>query len=220
LTDVAAQFNLTNRELADRNNLKVTSNLITGTRLNLVANADSSSSKDSAGKLADKASDSAATNAKSSTIKTDDYTIKRGDTLAKIASRYNLSVGSLAKLNDIPATTSLLVGDTISVPAIELPNKKSSAKDDKSSADKTPTSDYKVRSGETLARIAAKHGLTVVALADLNDIPADTRIQAGDTISIPEPENSSEEKESSLVMCCNRPRMGSIQVIIVSLVFF
>ncbi|WP_410211163.1 LysM peptidoglycan-binding domain-containing protein [Aquirhabdus sp.] len=196
LTDVAAQFNLTNRELADRNNLKVTSNLITGTRLNLVANTDSATSKDSTGKLADKVSDSTASNAKSSTIKTDDYTIKRGDTLAKIASRYNLSVGNLAKLNDIPATTSLLVGDTISVPAIELPNKKSSAKDDKPSTEKTPTSDYKVRSGETLARIAAKHGLTVVALADLNDIPADTRIQAGDTISVPEPEKPVAKKKS------------------------
>ncbi len=195
LTDVAAQFNLTTRELADRNNLKVTSNLITGTRLSLIANSDSSTAKDSSSKLADKVSDSSANN-KASTIKTDDYTIKRGDTLAKIAGRYNLTVVSLAKLNDIPATTSLQAGDTISVPAIELPNKKLAAKDDKPSAEKTPTSDYKVRSGETLARIAAKHGLTVVALADLNDIPADTRIQAGDTISVPEPEKPTVKKKS------------------------
>lgn len=188
LTDVAAQFNLTPKELAERNNLKPNSNLITGTRLSLVETADTNKatkvdSKDSSAK-ADSDDNSV------------DYTVKRGDTLAKVAARYSISIGALAKLNDIPATTSLQTGDTLSVPDIKVVAKKSKSrddddnKDDQASDSKPTLSDYTVKSGETLARIAARHGLTVVALADMNNIPANTRIQAGDTISVPEEKHS------------------------------
>lgn len=190
LTDVAAQFNLTPRQLADRNDLKVTSNLIKGARLNLIENNDSTSSRDS-NKAGDKSNDQAA-------AKTDEYTIQRGDTLAKVAARYNLSVSSLAKLNEIPANTALHKGDTLNVPAEDKPTKKLSVKADKQAADsdsvaKANTTDYKVKSGETLARIAERHNLTVAALADLNGIPAHTRIQTGDTISVPADEKVSKK---------------------------
>ena len=191
LTDVAAQFNLTPRQLADRNDLKVTSNLMKGARLSLVENTDSvSTSKDSNSKANDQAAD-----------KTDEYTIQRGDTLAKVAARYNLSVSALAKLNDIPAHTALHKGDTLSVPAEDKPTKKLSAKAEKQAAEsdsaaKVNTEDYKVKSGETLARIAARHNLTVAALADLNGIPAHTRIQTGDTISVPAEEKVSKKSSS------------------------
>ncbi len=192
LTDVAAQFNLTTRQLADRNDLKVTSNLIKGTRLNLVERDDNSVSnkdKDSNSKADDKPSNQV-------NVPTDDYKIKRGDTLAKIASRYNLSASDLAKLNGVPANLELQAGDTLSVPAAEKSTKRGKAEEqaNDSSAKKVSTKDYTVKSGETLARIAAKHGLTVVALADLNSIPSDTRIQAGDTISVPDVEKSAKKK--------------------------
>lgn len=184
LTDVAAQFNLTPRQLADRNDLKVTSNLMKGARLSLIESTDNASSKDNSSKdSSSKANDQVA-------AKTDEYTIQRGDTLAKVAARYNLSVTALAKLNDIPANTALHKGDTLSVPAEDKPTKKLSAKAEKQAAEsdstaKVNTADYKVKSGETLARIAARHNLTAAALADLNGIPAQTRIQTGDTISVP-----------------------------------
>ncbi len=193
LTDVAAQFNLTTRQLADRNDLKVTSNLIKGARLNLVErddNAASNKDKDSNSKTDDKSNNQ-------TNVPTDDYKIKRGDTLAKIAARYKLSVSDLAKLNGVPANLEVQAGDTISVPAAEKSTKHSSAKEEQvndASSKKIATKDYTVRSGETLARIAAKHGLTVVALADLNSIPSDTRIQAGDTITVPEVEKSTKKK--------------------------
>ncbi|HEY4713911.1 MAG TPA: LysM peptidoglycan-binding domain-containing protein, partial [Aquirhabdus sp.] len=89
LTDVAAKFDLTTRQLADRNDLKVTSNLMKGARLNLIENNDSTSSKESSSKdsylkVNDKSNEQSA-------AKTDEYTIKRGDTLAKVAPRYNLT---------------------------------------------------------------------------------------------------------------------------------
>ncbi|MDE2421809.1 MAG: LysM peptidoglycan-binding domain-containing protein [Gammaproteobacteria bacterium] len=194
LTDVAAQFNLTTRQLADRNDLKVTSNLIKGARLNLVERDDSTASNSSK----DKDSNSKADDKSNAQVNvpTDDYKIRRGDTLAKIASRYNLSVSDLAKLNGVPANLELQAGDTLSVPAAEKSTKRGKAEEqaNDSNAKKIATKDYTVKSGETLARIAAKHGLTVVALADLNSIPSDTRIQAGDTITVPDVEKSAKKK--------------------------
>ncbi|GAC1605780.1 MAG: hypothetical protein NVS3B3_04300 [Aquirhabdus sp.] len=191
LTDVAAQFNLTPRQLAERNDLKVTSNLIKGARLNLVENNDSLPVKDS-----NKSNDQAA-------AKTDEYTIQRGDTLAKVAARYNISVSTLAKLNDIPANTALHKGDTLSVPAEDKSSKKLNAKAEKQAIEsdstaKANTSDYKVKSGETLARIAARHNMTVAALADLNGIPTQTKIQTGDTISVPTEEKSVQKSSKKL----------------------
>ncbi len=57
------------------------------------------------------------------------------------------------------------------------------AKDNKAKAART--SAYTVKSGETLARIAARHGLSLAELAEINQIPAQTRIQAGDTLEVP-----------------------------------
>lgn len=201
LTDVAAQFNLTPRQLADRNDLKVTSYLITGARLNLIENTDNAStkdnsSKDSTNKSNEKSNDQGA-------LKTDEYTIQRGDTLAKLAARYNVTVSNLAKMNDIPAHTSLHKGDTLNVPAIDQPSKKLSAKAEKQvtesdSVTKVNTTDYKVKSGETLSRIADRHHLTLSTLADLNGIPAQTRIQAGDTISVPSDEKVSKKSNAKV----------------------
>jgi len=162
--------------------------------------ADEKSSKKLSAK-ADKQEDAAPQ------ISTSDYKVKSSETLARIAERHHLTVTALAELNGIPSQTKIQAGDTISVPAEEKNNKKLSARAEKQSdkqsekqntnsdaADKMSTTDYKVKSGETLARIAAKHGLTVVALADMNSIPSDTRIHAGDTISVPEADKPSKKK--------------------------
>ncbi|MBC7750110.1 MAG: LysM peptidoglycan-binding domain-containing protein, partial [Candidatus Saccharibacteria bacterium] len=206
LTDVAAQFNLTTRQLADRNDLKFTSNLMKGTRLNLIETTDSASTKDNS--LKNSTNKSNDKSIEPLVPKTDEYTIQRGDTLAKIAARYNLTVTALAKLNEIPAHSSLHKGDTLNVPAEDKPAKKLSVKAEKQAAqvqsDVQPnTTDYKVKSGETLARIAARHNISVVALADLNGIPAQTRIHSGDTVSVPTEEkpskklNTKTEKQSA-----------------------
>jgi LysM repeat protein/soluble lytic murein transglycosylase-like protein len=193
LTDVAAQFNLSPRQLADRNDLKVTSYLIKGSRLNLVENNDSPSSKSK--EVSNKSVDNSSN---STSMPTEDYKIKSGDSLGKIASRYNLSVSDLAKLNNVPANLELRSGDTISVPVAEKSSKRGDSKITEqvsvSAEDKIATADYIVKRGETLGRIAAEHGLTVVALADLNRIPSTTRIQTGDTISVPEVEKAAKKK--------------------------
>ncbi len=193
LTDVADRFNLTTRQLADRNDLKVTSNLMTGQRLNLVDRDEKGSNKDQSSK--DFEYDTSTIQSK---LPTEDYKIKRGDTLAKIALRYEMSVADLAKLNGVPWNLQLQAGDTLTVPVLEKPTKRSKSKITDQPIDeednKVATTDYQVKPGETLSRIASRHKLTVAALAELNGIPADIRIQAGDTISVPSPEKAVQKK--------------------------
>ncbi|MEG2443233.1 MAG: LysM peptidoglycan-binding domain-containing protein, partial [Acinetobacter sp.] len=44
------------------------------------------------------------------------YTVKRGDTLIGLASRYGMDTSQLAELNDIKPNTQLRIGDVIKVP--------------------------------------------------------------------------------------------------------
>ena len=126
--------------------------------------------------------DSSATQAKAdskdkkrSKTATTSYTIKRGDTLNSIARKFEVDINELAGMNGIPANTLVRVGDSIEVP--ELAPK---------------TVDYVVRRGDTLARVANKHGVTLAQLAELNEIPTDAKLQAGDTLSVPNPKNGTD----------------------------
>jgi LysM repeat protein len=44
---------------------------------------------------------------------------------------------------------------------------------------------YKVRTGDTLYRIALKHGTTVASLLAINSLPSRTTIRPGDRLKIP-----------------------------------
>jgi LysM repeat protein/soluble lytic murein transglycosylase-like protein len=112
---------------------------------------------------------------KRSKTATTSYTIKRGDTLNSIARKFEVDINELAGMNGIPANTLVRVGDSIEVP--ELAPK---------------TVDYVVRRGDTLARVANKHGVTLAQLAELNEIPTDAKLQAGDTLSVPNQKNGTD----------------------------
>ena len=47
---------------------------------------------------------------------TSNYTIKRGDTLIKVASKHGVSVDELAKMNKISPTTNVKLGEVLVVP--------------------------------------------------------------------------------------------------------
>ena len=87
----------------------------------------------------------------SSTKKTPTYTVKKGDTLSKIAKDQHTTVDTLLKLNtDIKDKNKIEVGQKINLPA--------------SKQTKTVT----VQKGDTLSSIAFDHGLTLAELLNLN----------------------------------------------------
>src|SRR3954468_4729251 len=89
------------------------------------------------------------------------YTIRSGDTLGSIASRYHTTVSALARANNIANPNVIYAGRTLQIP---------------DGFDSTPaapvnlsgtggTQTYTVRSGDTLSGIAARFGTSVAALA-------------------------------------------------------
>ncbi len=84
---------------------------------------------------------------------TDSYTIKSGDTLWSLAIKYDTTVSTLVKLNDISNPDLIYAGESIIVPTT----------DDKSNT-------YTIVAGDTLWSIAQKYNTTVTSLVELNDI--------------------------------------------------
>ena len=90
-------------------------------------------------------------------VTTDTYTVKNGDTLSAIATRYNTTYQELAKINNIADPNSIYVGQIIKL---------------KGSNENTNNNvqTYTVQSGDILSGIAAKFGTTYQSLASINGI--------------------------------------------------
>ncbi|RKH21298.1 LysM peptidoglycan-binding domain-containing protein [Corallococcus praedator] len=106
------------------------------------------------------------------------YTVRSGDTLSGIASRHGTTTGALAKANNISNPNKIYVGQKLTIPGKG------------GSAPVTPKpssggSTYTVRSGDTLSGIAGRHGTTVNALQQANNISNPNKIYVGQKLTIP-----------------------------------
>lgn len=81
------------------------------------------------------------------------YTVKRGDTLTKIAKMFNTTVAELVRLNNIKNPNLIITGDVLLI----------------SGSPEEPII-YKVKLGDTLTKIANKYGTTVKVIAADNHI--------------------------------------------------
>lgn len=108
-----------------------------------------------------------------STINT--YTVKSGDTLYKIANKYNLTVNELKELNNLTSNT-LSIGQTLKI---------------RETSSDIITEDYDlytVKNGDTLYFIANKYNTTVDEIKKLNNL-TDNTLSIGQLIKIPTTEN-------------------------------
>ena len=180
LTSVAAQFGLSVKQLADLNDLTTTSNLRVGQKLTL---------KDLGSKR------TTSTSTAPVKIKTQSYTVKRGEYLKLIADRYALSNQELADLT--PGLTSgshLMAGQKINVPLNEAAsNNKEDAVNTKSELVATKPSykveNYIVQRGDTLYSIASESKISLAELANLNNMATTKGLQAGQTLKVPSGSN-------------------------------
>jgi LysM repeat protein len=165
LTGVASQFGLSVKQLAEYNNLSVSSGLRVGQKLSLKETAQSNSDT----------AETKTNNSKSTAkVKTKSYVVKRGEYLKLIADRYALSNQELADLTSgLTAGSSLMVGQKINVPLHEVANKVDNKPEEKASLVKIDpvviepsykTENYQVQRGDTLSSIAAKSKISVSVL--------------------------------------------------------
>lgn len=183
LIETANRFGLSVNQLASYNNLNTNDKLLTGQTLWLIPDKTSSSSKS---KL-----DSLATSPSPSSMTTQNYRVRRGDSLIGLSNRYNVPVSTLATLNGISETDGLLYDTIIKLPANI--NVNINARSDNSSTTSTAlastddnvSSSYKVQSGDTLIGIANKLGVKAEDIAAINRFNANHLVQRGQTIKVP-----------------------------------
>jgi LysM repeat protein len=106
----------------------------------------------------------------------------KGETLGSIAKKYNMGWKALAAANPGIDPLKLKVGQKLVIPARSVTSVAPAAHGD--GGDAAGGSSYTVKSGDTLAKIAKSHGVTVKALKAANNIKLD-RISVGQKLRIP-----------------------------------
>lgn len=97
------------------------------------------------------------------------YTVRAGDTLFTIASRFNTTVAQIRTLNNLSSDT-ILVGQVLRL----TPNQQQSQN----------LQTYTVKSGDTLWRIAQSFNISVDQLRNMNNLTSDV-LQIGQTLRVP-----------------------------------
>ncbi|MDP1418860.1 LysM peptidoglycan-binding domain-containing protein [Peribacillus simplex] len=106
--------------------------------------------------------------------KTEKYVVKLGDTLSKIAKRYNLSLSALLKLNtNISNSDRIYIGQSIRVSG-QAPASSSTAK---------TNATYTVKSGDSLDKIARVNNMTIQQLKSKNHLTS-TLIFPGQVLKV------------------------------------
>ena len=110
------------------------------------------------------------------------HTVQRGDNLWSLAKKHGISVRELAAANNIPADSGLRLGQELVIPGKVGAAVASSPSVSASEASNTM---YEIQSGDTLAKIARRHGTTVAQLKAFNNMRSDM-VRAGDKLAIPD----------------------------------
>ncbi len=163
--DLSNKFKISKDNLTKWNNLDK-SNLSIGQKLYLTPNKEVTIASNKSQKKVSKPKYSG------------EYKVKSGDTLGHIASKHKISVKNLKNANDL-ATNNLKIGKVLKVPALN----KAVAKNSKT-VDRTTSSKYVVKKGDTLGGIANRHGVTIAKIKKASSITSN-KIRVGDVLLIP-----------------------------------
>lgn len=180
LSKIAAQHGISLTNLMKWNNLKTTL-IFPGDKL-YVSNPSASSSTTTS---TTKQSATAKNKAVQTSQKT--YTVKKGDTLSKIAANHGISLSNLKKWNNLKSDI-IYPGDRliVSKPSNTSSSQKSSSSKTTTTATNNKTTNtitYTVKAGDTLSKIATAHGITLNELKALNNIKSHI-IYPGDVLIV------------------------------------
>ncbi len=135
------------------------------------------------------------------------HRVKKGETVASIAKRYNISASTLASYNNISANKKLAVGQKLNVPVVQV-TRVAKSKPDSKSKKKTSTlaetkQHYKVKQGDTLLLISKRFNVPVAQLKKINNLKSNSirvgqilRLSKADTGDVSEEKSNADKKSS------------------------
>jgi membrane-bound lytic murein transglycosylase D len=110
------------------------------------------------------------------------HVVRSGDSLWRIAKRHRMSVATLARLNGMGPRDTLRAGQKLVLnPGSGGGSRSSKSVSAGSSARQVS---YKVRSGDTLSRIAQVFGVSVSDLVNWNGISSHTMLRPGQKLTV------------------------------------
>lgn len=124
------------------------------------------------------------------------HTVRKGETLSVIASRYGVGMGQLAEMNGLRRPYNIRIGQVLTLPvkpgaappavAVAQAEKEPSPKREAAAPTGVVGSEsrYVVKRGDTLSRIAARNGMSEQALMDLNDIRNRNFVYEGQVLAL------------------------------------
>ena len=124
------------------------------------------------------------------------YVVQAGDTLSQIAVDHNTTVAAIAQLNGITNPSTIFVGQRLRIPSAN--GTPVGQTGEQALTETTPTPQptptplptavpvtYVVQFGDTLYQIAARYGVSIVELAQLNGITNYDQLSVGQVLTIP-----------------------------------
>ena len=110
------------------------------------------------------------------------HIIEKGDTLYSISKKYNTSVDSILKKNNLSDPSKIKIGQKLIIPAA------SSAKNDKKTNIKTNSEEltHVIQKGDTLYALAKKFGVKFSDILKLNGLNEKTPLKIGQILKIPQ----------------------------------
>lgn len=208
LSDIAFQHKVSLNDLMKWNNLQTTlifpGNVFvvtdpgkpnTGTSNNSNNNSSSNQTSNNNSSSSNKSTNNSSSNNSSS----GSYTVKSGDTLSGIAVQYKTTVAKIKEQNNL-SSDFILTGQTLQIggganntSSNNNSSSNSSSSNNSSAKKETPsnnnsgsnasTSEYVVKSGDSLSKIASEKGTTVAKLKGWNNLSSDF-LQVGQKLSI------------------------------------
>lgn len=112
---------------------------------------------------------------------TSEYTVIKGDTLARIAKNHGVSLSALEAANPSVVPTRLQIGQKLAIPA---PSSTAGSTDLAAAPGSSSETIYTVKAGDTLSKIARIYGTTYKAIQKANGLST-TRIRVGQKLKIP-----------------------------------
>lgn len=135
---------------------------------------------------------------KSTTTKTTTYKVQSGDYLAKIATKFKVTVASIKSSNHLKNDL-IYVGQSLKIPGSNTNSTSNSSKNTNSTnhtTTSTTASKHTVVAGETLSIIANRYGITITQLKSWNGLTSDI-IRVGQVLSVKNSGTSSQQHKEN-----------------------